>query len=1527
MTTATRRGFVESLARRNRKYYGTEDGDGTLRALDLTFEHRWIYVFELIQNALDVGARCVALRRSQDGTSLIFQHDGGEIREPEVEALSKVFRSTKGATTVGFMGIGFKSVFGRFREARISGWGWTFRYEMRVVTGETYGDVHTDPLGAVIPIWDEHIADPEAGFTTRFELRGRIDENVDLLSDLARLLPEGDLTLLAILASSGLKRLYVDDRVWRLDIKDIADDGNCLASASCGDRIYRWRLFPVDFTPSREAIRRFLEHRKIRPAQDERDKVYAGAARPRRVLGVLPLDVAGIPLPPTRARIYATLPTEVTLPIGLHINADWLLNISRTGLREIEDDPWQREIVDRIPEVLLSYLRWAARTFSEPDAARAAFNALAAPSPELGGLDAILSAPRWLSRLRDLLQPAEVIPAWAEDGKFSFVAPQDAVVPPAALATAFEREPSLRPATLLKGPVLVSHVLGSGGRELMDSAGLLTELSPQRLKELWAGGLGGWWEGIADDEPTRRDLLFHLWAAVSELTSENPWSTTYLPCVRTAHGTWRSVTESAYFTEPLPSDRETGGNQIRQFIQSFIDDTDYIAETWIHALRQGARMEKRRRKQAHLSQALEWLEWDASSVGLRELVEKAISALAGSSRPNWSVLVPLGQWTLRRNRHDLLVRVLVQSERGPCGVPPNDALVSRPYVPNQNRELLFPGVPLISGEYLDDPETADPAQWRTFFKQAGVRGPVSVAPIDSHARQGAFSELEEFLGEEVERRHWSNVGGYTLRDFDIEPALPEPHAPEEHRGALSSWLQDDSGALRNKGRRQIKYSFHGEHTLRGAQPSTWLHKLSALAWVPCDGELRRPQDVLPRNDPARTDAPFAELTEELVAILDNEGLKFGGAIPAATSLQRFLTLGPQPTAEELVASLREIRTDALEDADRSRFREAVCELDVPTEDGEWIPISRIVRSIGGRKRRGSLGGWIAPLVRLQDVLQAEFLHADFPHEFPETTTGEQALDYLVEVWQRTLLSPERLANEVRDILPAAYAYCLEDRTSDPKLQERWEVMVADAVVFADREWFALADTEDLYFDDVGDRRFIPETVTLRTVTAGHLGNSLSDQLRAAKALGLPLLSSAVTMNWSGQVGTPVYGDWVPRFELICELLWSARSGERADSESRTNPDIRLEQSQELALQVSLAGGVPEWVPVHARMNNEVLTVAGRPARFGADAAKELLRHFAFRQRADLAADLTGMLMAIDVEEDFQAAADKCRRAFTPDFALSPTIRAKTREEDGHDVAGSEHDPPRISVPPQPSAEKRQVADQPTTAGTPSAGLVDEPAHPSDGESEPDSRSPSPTRDVSAVAKSSHPSFSRTRALARQNALAKAVRELRSSLEGEIAPMNDDEITDEEEDGVPRRDGSLGDEVYRRIAAQYERDGGRSPEIGKPGQTGWDLRSVDPKTGAERLIEVKGKGCPWVQDEVVELSRAQVREAFESRAGQARGCSWYLYVVERTEKGDFRVLPIENPVQVASKWILSGQSWREIAVEPRRITIATNGPEE
>ena len=529
----SRRAFVAKLGDENYEFYGSPDGRGLLNVIELSFDHPWVYLSELAQNALDVGANSIAIQVTEAGEALIFQHNGDlSLDDKDVEGLSKVFRSTKGARSVGFMGIGFKSVFIRFQEARISGWDWKFKYQITQVIGEEFGDVQRDLLGAVVPIWDDAIEPPDSGYTTRFEMRRRKDEETDLESDLVRFLPDHDRASLAILAMSGLERLEIDGRVWELGVSE-EPDGSFEATALSEKENQLWRVFTAHYEPSREAIACFLEHRKIQPTPDTRQQVYADAARARRVLGVLPLDNEGLPMPPARGRVYATLPTELTLPFGLHINADWLLNISRSSLREIEDNPWQRSIVEKIADILARFLEWSANTHCQANAAKAAFKVLSPPSSEAGGLESLLAEEGWLSTLRDRIGDAAVIPVWTRTtGKLAYAMARDTLVPPAPLAKAFGDQPDLRPGILLNGHVLMDEVLGRKAAALLRQIGLLTDMAPEKLESVWDGGLEHWWEALPEEQAYRRRLLFRLWAAIADLSSNDAWANLNVRCVR-----------------------------------------------------------------------------------------------------------------------------------------------------------------------------------------------------------------------------------------------------------------------------------------------------------------------------------------------------------------------------------------------------------------------------------------------------------------------------------------------------------------------------------------------------------------------------------------------------------------------------------------------------------------------------------------------------------------------------------------------------------------------------------------------------------------------------------------------------------------------------------------------------------------------------------------------------------------------------------------------------------------------------------
>ncbi len=1206
-------------------------------------------------------------------------------------------------------------------------------------------------------------------------------------------------------------------------------------------------------------------------------------------------------------------PTEVTLPFGLHINADWLLNISRGDLREIEDNAWQRGIVERVANLLASFLEWSADTLSEPRAVKAAFKVLAPPLSETDGLEALFADERWMSRLRGQLENAAVFPVWTDDSDtLDRAKPGDILVPPAPLGEAFRKQPELRPSALLKGSVLRSDLLGLDALRFLRRIGLFAEMSPQGLEHAWEGGLEDWWRTLPGEKDKRRRFLFRIWAAVAELTSESEWLDIDLPCVRSVTGQWLIVQETAFLNETLPAKNEPGGPETLQLMLPVIPDANRLDRRWIAALRQRKREDT---EYTLLSKAWNWIEGYAQSIGLREIVEDAVNALLSSSNPDRSVLVPFGYWAKHRGRPKLLTHVLAESKGELLGLPVGDALLADPYIESgQSRRLLFPEIPAISAIYLKgDPKNSGAHEWRTFFEKAGAKGMPTVNTIEAKASRWYRATVAEFLGLKIGPSNESNNDGYTLLDFDIELDVPDQDSPQDYRNAFANWINDGYGVLKHKGRRLCTFHYYSEQSIKGNFKSKWAAKLSEREWVPCiDGQFRCPKDLLPRDDPAREDAPVARLSSDLVSMLENEGVEFGTEIPEATSLRKLSAVGSRLNAEALARLLSECREQIETATDRDIFGRALQTLTVPSSDGPRVTLDRIVQRAGGRSR-GALGGWIVSLNGIDEILRLELTRSDFPFEFPETTTGDQALNYIHDIWRRSRSTPEGLATEVRDVLPTAYTYCLEDCAENALLSKRWNDAVTEASVFAEREWVVLTEADDIRFDDIEDRRFLPSEMQGRTVTGGHLGNSRSEQLRTVRALGLPLLSSFIELNWrrGDRISTST-SDWDFNFDLICELLRRVRENIPGHEDgNKTELGVRpaLVRVEWLAVDVRVDNGSIEHVPVNARIHDGALTVAGRPVQFSAEAAKELLREFSFGQRGELAADLTGMLTAIDDEQDFGLAADKFRRSHAPEFELPrPFLSALDNgEAAGSGGGGSSQTADATEMITGQEAGAGPSADRTLTQ---SAAEIGRPDLSDDANAPAGQSSKSETKESQVTGGS----YTKDRSLARQNALAE---QLKSALKGELVPEREEESATEAEANNGDSIGRLGDEEYRNVAAQYEKEAGREPQIGDPHQSGWDIRSIDPNTERVRLIEVKGKGCPWDEDEVVELTRAQMRTAFED------GDLWYLYVVERTDDGSFRVLPIQNPANLAAKWILPGKSWRTIADEPKRIAGSPN----
>ncbi len=189
----------------------------------------------------------------------------------------------------------------------------------------------------------------------------------------------------------------------------------------------------------------------------------------------------------------------------------------------------------------------------------------------------------------------------------------------------------------------------------------------------------------------------------------------------------------------------------------------------------------------------------------------------------------------------------------------------------------------------------------------------------------------------------------------------------------------------------------------------------------------------------------------------------------------------------------------------------------------------------------------------------------------------------------------------------------------------------------------------------------------------------------------------------------------------------------------------------------------------ARLNKGVLIVAGRPVEFASDAAAELVREFGLRQRADLAVAISGMFGAVADGQDFALAAKKFTRAFARDRALAARGESRAAFD-------------RRCITPNIVAPRSKMHRY-----APSSRLVGRAPH----------RSRCDTDFHHGL-------------LAPQRAAAKKLRQV---LKGELEPRHDEAVADQVDTSDNGSNSELGDEDYRRIAAEYERLCGRQPELG------------------------------------------------------------------------------------------------------------------
>lgn len=1093
---STRRAFVDKIRKENESAYGDPARKNVQMQLPANYSHPWMYIYELTQNALDAKARRCAWR--SDGAAAVFEHDGDlPLDESHVRGMASLGQSTKGLDTVGFMGLGFKSIFARFRRARISGFGWHFKFNIRVRRGDLRAEM-PEWFDALRPFWDDDSFDPRDDYTTAFRLEKPADSSYSAADDFNRIASQDDPTPLAVLALRGLEEIRVDDTAWRLSVNDSVVEAKRLDDES----VWRWRSFVQLYRPEDDAMRRLLEVRQELHGQNDEEGRWAE----RQVVALLPLDDDGLPSPPNRGTAYATLPTSERIPFGFHLQADWFVNVDRGTLREISGDAWQDTIVRQLPGILRQFFEWL--TTQTDEVRKRGYPTLCEPDADVGQLATYIRDLR--SEFIRELSGIPIAPLFGTDVR-RFGKPEDTYRLPYRFLDEFGDNSGWAPEILFGLDLIDQPLLGDRATEFADWLEWGKEAKSGDVR--WETTLHQWWSAVPEDQ--RMDALFALWRAVDE----HEWYDT--PAVPTYAGRWISVHGIRWLDEEPPSANELGGQAVASALADFLPQADQRLPATI-----------RQWVNRHGNDAGPgWLRRLCQGDTLSDLIESYCESVDEKEQ---IPAIDLARWALNRGEHRQNLVPVVHTENGVC--KPNEALLADPLLSEtagKARRALFPDRPALISDYAKIGNRTDV---RNFLDELlGVDSGSYLREISKIY----YSESSVAHAVGVERnviRHSNQKRGWGVFDyhfpFDVNFVDFE---------ALQTWLSEEYAGFDGKGRILIETHYYGDRRDPVDKACMWIRDLQELPWLLCeDGQRRRPDDVLLTPDPDFEDASIARIDAGLEKMLRKEGIRFSRNVPKSPALRRLLKWGSVGMPDDALARLLR---ECLEDVERgvSTQDEMVRALDAVRVQG--APLSRVVERAGSSGRsRGALGGWVVSLSDIDSDLAAA-VRAVWPNPIPDTTTGVHALDFLRDHWTRQ--PPE--VDRIRPHLALAYRYVLDDADQDERLAEEWNEAREHAWLYGGRNVWHAAGSR-VAVDNVRSsriRQFLSSS-DMKIVSSGQLGDTDEQVDRVARALEVALLSDRVNVSPGEELADP---PWKDRLEYLVEKLSHLENRQRLEAVS------------------------------------------------------------------------------------------------------------------------------------------------------------------------------------------------------------------------------------------------------------------------------------------------------------------------------------------------------------------------------------------
>lgn len=280
------------------------------------------YIYELLQNANDYpyNKENVSVQFIVSNHYLFFFHTGAYFNLRNIVGISSINQGekAKNTDTIGYKGIGFKTVFSNNEYVYLRSGDWSLRFDRAYSEEKFYGACPWAlmPIPTKFSELDQEahtiISQAPKDMRVQFALRHKSDarENISQLD-----LVFGDDQILLFIPNVHKVEVLVDGKRKHLVEKDeekwIVDDYSCLVSEELKDWVEK------SIKGGERVPEKFKDINKVRMS-------FAVSKEGKKII------------PVERARVYNYLPTELRLGFKFLFNADFIPDGSRSGLHNVK---------------------------------------------------------------------------------------------------------------------------------------------------------------------------------------------------------------------------------------------------------------------------------------------------------------------------------------------------------------------------------------------------------------------------------------------------------------------------------------------------------------------------------------------------------------------------------------------------------------------------------------------------------------------------------------------------------------------------------------------------------------------------------------------------------------------------------------------------------------------------------------------------------------------------------------------------------------------------------------------------------------------------------------------------------------------------------------------------------------------------------------------------------------------------------------------------------------------------------------